>query len=85
VERWWYWDRRREDSAEVVRAASSTIAADSSMHSLQMYTPGPATSLSTVVLGLPQNEQYAMTSSVGVAVDDMRFSCCWRILRRAVA
>ena len=57
AERSQYWDRRREISSGVVWAASATIVADSSMHSLQMYTQGPATSLCTVVSGLSQTSR----------------------------
>ena len=39
--------------ASIIRWLSTT-------HSLQIYTPGPATSLSTTVFGFPQNEHEAI-------------------------
>jgi hypothetical protein len=63
----------------------STTVADKAMHSLQMYAPGPATSVCTIVSGLPQNEQDAMTFSAGVSVVDTWFSSWGRMLRKALA
>ncbi len=44
---------------------SSTIACARSMHSLQISTPGPATSLSTSVLGLAQKEHLIVVVAEG--------------------
>jgi hypothetical protein len=45
----------------------------SSTHSLQMYTPGPATIFFTAVFGFPQKEQLA----TGVLVDSTAGSSRW--------
>jgi hypothetical protein len=50
-------------SAEPPRLPSM-IDADSATHSLQMYTPAPATSVPTSVLGLPQKEHRASPARV---------------------
>src|SRR5690349_10526714 len=43
------------------RSSAWMISPHSATHSLQMYTPCPATSLATSVFGLRQNEQHAIT------------------------
>ena len=51
-------------------ALASMTCWESATHSLQMYTPGPATRVATSVFGFAQNEQAAMTDCwvLGVTV-----------------
>src|SRR4051794_9840738 len=52
-------------------SSSSMISLQRSMHSSQMYTPGPAMSFLTCRCDLPQNEQSSCSfESVGLAISD---------------
>src|SRR6266516_5427130 len=46
-------------SSEVSESSSSMISLQRSIHSSQMYTPGPAMSFFTCFCDLPQNEHFS--------------------------
>src|SRR3954471_16957776 len=64
-----YWSRKSKISfgfgssshlsSELSESSSSMISLHKSMHSSQMYTPGPAMSFLTCFCDLPQNEHFS--------------------------
>jgi hypothetical protein len=67
-------------------AWAATMVTESSTHSLQMKTPGPATIVLTSELDLPQNEHDAMASFVDAGVAGIGSSSrSRRTARKAVA
>src|SRR3954469_8893068 len=68
-----YWSRKSKISlgfgssshfsSEVSESSSSMISLQRSMHSSQMYTPGPAMSFLTCFCDFPQNEHFNRSES----------------------
>src|SRR6266542_2383150 len=55
-------------SSAVSESSSSMISLHRSMHSSQMYTPGPAISFLTCFWDLPQNEHFSRSESPNFAM-----------------